>query len=110
MESLDECLNIRTAISGEQGLLVAQTICKKGDVFAAMSDYPAAMYNYRKGLDIMQVEPNRNRRSIGSTFQGAFWIADGVFFTAKDIFQQQTVPHTRVLSHFFSFFHSSFLI
>jgi len=69
MESLDECLNIRTAISGEQGLLVAQTICKKGDVFAAMSDYPAAMYNYRKGLDIMQVEPNRNRAEIGNTFQ-----------------------------------------
>jgi len=69
MESLDECLNQRTAMYGEQGPLVAQTICKKGDVFAAMSDYPAAMYNYRKALDIFQVEPNRNRVDIGNAFQ-----------------------------------------
>ena len=69
MESLDECLNQRTAIYGEQGPLVAQTICEKANVFAAMSDYAAAMYNYRKALDIYQVEPNRNRVEIGNTFQ-----------------------------------------
>ena len=59
MESLDECLVALVSHVGENGALVAQTICKKGDLYATMGDHSAAEENYRRGLEIMQAGSER---------------------------------------------------
>lgn len=67
LKILEDCERIRLATSGEESLVVALTIFLKGNVLSGMSDYNEAIDCYKKALEIMQTEPNRNRIHIGNT-------------------------------------------
>ena len=69
MESLDECLVALVSHVGENGALVAQTICKKGDLYATMGDHSAAEQNYRRGLEIMQAGSDKSHVGIGNAYR-----------------------------------------